>query len=125
MFSKLTKKVFRCPQCSQKLRVPIRPGKTLRVTCNKCFIQFDVSFKNPFLELFQWERGRTLKYNLEGLRLRFKAMTFGDKINALMTIFIIILFLNLLVLGALSAIQSLGEKPIETLPKDKDHYEVI
>lgn len=125
MFSRFSKKVFRCPQCSQKLRVPIRPGKTLRVTCQKCHAQFDVSFKSPLFELFKWEKGRTLKYNLEGFKLRLKAMPFNEKVNAFLTLAIVIVFLNLLVLGVTSMLNTNKVKQEPLLPKDNTHYEVI
>ena len=49
LFEKFTKRVIGCPSCQKKIRFPIRPGKTLRVTCPLCHCMFDVSFKNPFL----------------------------------------------------------------------------
>ena len=125
MISKLTKKVFRCPQCSQKLRVPIRPGKVLRVSCHKCHAQFDVSFKSPFLSLFQWEKGRTLKYNLEGLKLRFKAMSISEKMSLFASIFVILLFMNLVFLVVGSVFEGQSKKMQPVLPKSNEHIEVI
>ena len=49
LFEKFTKRVIGCPSCQKRIRFPIRPGKTLRVTCPLCHCMFDVSFKNPFL----------------------------------------------------------------------------
>lgn len=125
MLSSLTKKVFRCPQCHQKLRVPIKPGKTLRVTCNKCKVQFDVAFKSPLFELLQWEKGRTLKYNLEGLKLRFKAMPPMQKLSAFFTIIVVLLFINLLIVGVSILINGPSVKKELPLPEDNTHYEVI
>ena len=45
---KFTKRVMACPSCQRKIRIPVRPGKTLRVTCPSCLCMFDVSFKNKF-----------------------------------------------------------------------------
>lgn len=125
MFKNFGKKVFRCPQCTQKLRVPIRPGKNLRVTCQKCHAQFEISFKSPLLELFQWEKGRTFKYNLEGFKLRFRAMPIDQKMSAFLTLAIVIVFLNLVFLGVASLIDSQKIKQEPLLPKDNSHYEVI
>ena len=41
----LSKKTFGCPSCKRGLRVPIRPGKTLRVTCPRCGGIFDIAYK--------------------------------------------------------------------------------
>lgn len=41
----LSKKTFGCPSCKRGLRVPIRPGKTLRVTCPHCGGVFDIAYK--------------------------------------------------------------------------------
>jgi hypothetical protein len=79
--NKVTKKVFTCPSCSKSLRVPIRPGKTLMVTCSRCQGQIQLSFKSPVTELFRWERGRTLSYNLKMLGWRLKSLPISIKIT--------------------------------------------
>ena len=43
----LKKKQIQCPNCSQKLNVPLKIGKVLRITCSNCRSQFDISFKMP------------------------------------------------------------------------------
>ena len=48
----LGKKTFGCPSCKRALRVPVRPGKTLRVTCPRCSGTFDISYKFGGLPTF-------------------------------------------------------------------------
>ncbi len=79
--NKVTKKVFTCPSCSKSLRVPIRPGKTLMVTCSRCQGQIQLSFKSPVTELFKWEKGRTLTYNFKMLGWRLKSLPISIKIT--------------------------------------------
>lgn len=49
------KKVLTCNNCQTKFRFPVKPGKTLTVTCPKCRATYQVSFINPLKELI---RGR-------------------------------------------------------------------
>lgn len=49
------KKVLTCTSCHTKFRFPVKPGKTLSVTCPKCGANYQVSFVNPLVELV---RGR-------------------------------------------------------------------
>ena len=96
------------------------------MTCNECHAQFDVSFKNPFFELFQWEKGRTFKYNLEGFKLRFQAMSMGDRLSIILTLLIMFFAVNLLVAGTIAMLKSEPKKKKDiTLPKADGHYEVI
>lgn len=90
IFNKINKKVISCPQCKQKLRVPIKIGKVIRVKCFKCSAQFDLNFKSPLLELFQWYPGLSFKYNLKSFFLRIKALPFTTKFFLLALIMIII-----------------------------------
>jgi len=46
------KKIFDCPGCKKSLRIPIRFGKILRVTCPRCHVAFDISFKGGFKSPF-------------------------------------------------------------------------
>ncbi|TNF27428.1 MAG: hypothetical protein EP319_11605 [Deltaproteobacteria bacterium] len=77
---KLTKKVFPCPSCQKKLRVPIRMGKTLMVSCPKCTTSFNIQFKNPWSEFFQWYKGRGLLFNLKSFYYRTKLLPLGTRI---------------------------------------------
>ena len=55
------KKQIQCPNCSQKLNVPLKFGKVLRITCSKCRSKFDISFKMPSVNKHTFNR---LKSNL-------------------------------------------------------------
>ena len=77
---RITKKIFPCPSCSKKLRVPIRMGKTLMITCPKCTTAFNVEFKNPWADLFQWYKGRGFLFNLKSFYYRFKLLPFGTRV---------------------------------------------
>jgi hypothetical protein len=127
MLSKLTKKIFSCPQCTQKLRIPIKPGKTLRITCHKCKAQFDVNFKSPIFDLLSWEKGRTLKYNIEGFKLRFKAMPIKEKVGIFLSFLIFVVLFNLVILTAGSFLNKKfnSNTPELNLPESSEHFEVI
>ncbi len=77
---KFTKKVFACPSCQKRLRVPIRMGKTLMITCPKCTTSFNVQFKNPWSDLFQWYKGRGLLFNMKSFYYRFKLLPLGTRV---------------------------------------------
>ena len=47
MFKNILKKVIVCPNCGQRSRIPIKPGKVLRVTCPNCQNIFDIKFESP------------------------------------------------------------------------------
>jgi len=83
---KITKKIFSCPSCSKKLRVPIRMGKTLMITCPKCSTAFNVQFKNPWSDLFQWYKGRGFLFNLKSFYYRFKLLPLGTRVMMILLI---------------------------------------
>ena len=43
----LTKRIIVCPNCGKRSRVPIKPGKVLRVVCPSCQQGFEIKFENP------------------------------------------------------------------------------
>ena len=55
ILNKLTKKVMSCPSCQKRIRIPIKVGKTLRVTCPSCHTMFDISFKNNIFTMAQYK----------------------------------------------------------------------
>ena len=57
MFNNLLKKIIVCPACGQRSRVPIKPGKVLRVTCPSCNNIFEIKFESskPNLNSFNFE----------------------------------------------------------------------
>jgi hypothetical protein len=88
--NKVTKKVFSCPSCSKSLRVPVKPGKTLMVTCSGCQGQIQLSFKSPITELFKWEKGRELSYNLRMFSWRLKSLPASLKITLFIQFIVLI-----------------------------------
>ena len=56
----LSKKTLGCPSCKRGLRVPIRPGKTLRITCPRCGGVFDISYKMGGLPSFSMIKQKLL-----------------------------------------------------------------
>lgn len=68
---KLTRKTFRCPQCSQRLRVPYKLGKTLQVNCSRCSGTILLDFKVPFIEVFRWQKNRGILANFKSMHQRF------------------------------------------------------
>ncbi len=88
------KKVVSCPSCSQKLRIPIKRGKRLRVTCSRCHCQFDISFASPLVQLFKWYSGRGFKYNAKSFLLRLKALPLRSLL-ILLILFLLVLYLFL------------------------------
>ena len=52
LLSNLGKKVFKCPGCHKVLRVPIRLGKTLQVSCPICQVQTMISFRSKVADYF-------------------------------------------------------------------------
>jgi DNA-directed RNA polymerase subunit RPC12/RpoP len=47
------KKVLVCTQCQTKFRFPVKPGKTLNVTCPSCNASYQISFVNPLVQLLK------------------------------------------------------------------------
>ncbi len=68
------KKTLDCPSCGAKLRVPVKTGKTLRITCPSCRSQFDIAFNNPLTSIFQWNKSRPIGENLASIWQRFLAL---------------------------------------------------
>ena len=67
-------KVITCKNCGARFRFPIKPGKTLNVTCPKCRATYKVSFVNPVMQLLKgklkWsEMGRDEKRTIAVLVL--------------------------------------------------------
>lgn len=94
LWYKLTRKVFSCPSCAQKLRVPIRPGKTLNIQCSRCPSQFLLDFKIPLIEVFRWQSGKSLKQNLIDFHHRFWNLPMAAKIQLIMMLFILAMLID-------------------------------
>ncbi len=97
LWYKLTRKVFNCPSCGQKLRVPIRPGRTLSVQCSRCPSQFLLDFRVPLIEVFRWQSGKSLKQNLIDFHHRFWSLPMAAKIQLLMMLFLLAMLIDAVV----------------------------
>ena len=97
---KLSTHIAVCPRCSKKLRVPIKPGKTLRLSCAGCDLEFDISFKNPFLEVFQFNPSLSLKENLIMSLKRYGALP--DQVRT--KLMLILVASSMLVLSLLAGV---------------------
>lgn len=96
MWHKLTRRVFNCPSCGQKLRVPVRPGKTLQVQCSRCPSQFLLDFRIPLIEVFKWQSGKSLKQNLIDFHHRFWNLPLSAKVQVIMMIFVVAMILDMI-----------------------------
>lgn len=47
VFKSLGKKVFPCPSCKKKYRIPIKLGQVLSITCPHCSAVFELTFETP------------------------------------------------------------------------------
>lgn len=51
MLNGIFKKIIPCPSCGQRSRVPVKPGKVLRITCPSCNTLFEIKFDSPLNNL--------------------------------------------------------------------------
>jgi len=90
------RRVFTCPSCSQKLRVPFKLGKLLRVNCNACSAVFDVSFKLPFLDLLSWNKELSFLQNVLLMKSRIMNANPDLKRSFFITLLCVLFFMYLL-----------------------------
>ena len=83
------KKKITCTNCNTRFQFPVKPGKTLKVTCPSCKSIYEVSFVNPLVEL--------IKGNL-----KWKTMSGIDKRNLVVAIMTLAMALGL-ILSSLSS----------------------
>lgn len=58
-FKNIGKKIIQCPSCQQRLRVPIKPGKTLQIICGKCQSHFHITFQSPLFDALKRHQGQS------------------------------------------------------------------
>ena len=84
IFNRFTpKKIITCANCKTKIKFPVKPGKTLRITCPKCRSSYDVSFVNPLIQLFKGQ-------------LKWRALSREDKRRLLIIIMALLVSLGLI-----------------------------
>lgn len=97
---KLSSQVVTCQRCSKQLRVPIKPGKRLSVECAGCGLEFIISFKNPFYEVFQFDPRLGLQGNLTRSVHRYGQLPDNVRVKFMALLSLFVLFL-LILLGGL------------------------
>ncbi|RAP38834.1 hypothetical protein DID80_01890 [Candidatus Marinamargulisbacteria bacterium SCGC AAA071-K20] len=78
---KLSHKSLACPRCKRQLRVPLKPGKILRITCPSCSSKFDISFKNPILDMFNWDNSKDFPSNIKLVFKNFNTLPTRAKLT--------------------------------------------
>ena len=75
---KYTHQVVACPSCSQKLRIPLRFGKTLSINCSRCRSNFQVKIPHPikemkriFSDIFSWDFNSNFSQNIQSSTRKF------------------------------------------------------
>ena len=86
------KKTLTCQQCRTRFQFPIKPGKTLDVTCPKCRSKYRVSFKNPLMGLIKGE-------------LKWQSLTKQEKQKMMIAFFTLVMALGLIVTSLTRPIQ--------------------
>ena len=99
--NKLTKKEVRCPSCGVLLRVPIKQGKSLRITCPECAVSFHIKFSNPIREVFAKNSASNFTEYPAEVWLRFKALPGNAKL-ALVVMVLSMIFLLSMIFGRFS-----------------------
>tara|TARA_A100001015_G_C14897007_1_gene674800 strand:+ start:848 stop:1177 length:330 start_codon:yes stop_codon:yes gene_type:complete len=89
------KKVLTCNHCQTKFRFPVKPGKTLSVTCPKCRTSYQVSFVNPLKELVKGQ-------------LKWGALNPTEKKKLVIMLVTLLLCLGLIVSSVLRPIKPKG-----------------
>ena len=89
-----SQKVVSCPQCGQSLRVPIKMGKTLRITCASCHCQFELAFTHPLASLFKWDKTQTASDNAYRLFRSFRQLPTQAKLTVALFLFSLIYVLS-------------------------------
>ena len=93
---KVGSKVVSCPNCRQKIRVPIRKGKTLEIRCQKCATVFQIHFQSPFGEVFKWYPHHGVGGNLKSMMINFKNLPYQAKVAFFIQILMLFFFILIL-----------------------------
>lgn len=99
---KLTSHVAVCQRCQKKLRVPVKPGKTLQVECVGCGLTFHVSFKNPFIEVFQYNPALSMKENLSLSLKRYGQLPSSVRLKMMFIFCAMVLFIILIAIAIIA-----------------------
>ena len=72
--------VVKCPVCQQKLRVPKKLSKVIRVTCTSCHNQFDVQFSHPLAPFLKYKRSLSVQENMKRFFVSFQGLPLSAKL---------------------------------------------
>ena len=95
MLKNVFKKIIVCPNCGQRSRVPIKPGKVLLITCPGCHHKFEIKFDNP-VNAFQQRRGANSAsfFDLKARLNSFKQLSLQQKWMTIITIIMVFISLR-------------------------------
>lgn len=112
------KKIVTCPQCGKRSRVPIRPNKTLEVSCPGCRGSFHVQFKNPLFDFFTWYKGKGVAYNLKSYYFRWKLLPLMTRFKVFLVV--MILFYSLMGTMIMTYGDKNNQKKLEKMQQAKE-----
>jgi DNA-directed RNA polymerase subunit RPC12/RpoP len=97
------KKVIRCSNCGTRFKFPVKPGKTLKVTCPNCRSNYQVSFVNPLMQLIKG-------------KLSWKSLSSNEKRKLIIMVMTLIAALGLIASSLKAPVKptQMPEKSIET-----------
>ena len=97
------KKVIRCSNCGTRFKFPVKPGKTLKVTCPNCGAYYQVSFVNPLMQLIKGQ-------------LSWTSISSNEKRKLIIMVMTLIAALGLIASSLKSPVKptQIPEKPMET-----------
>lgn len=110
---KLTNKIVQCPSCQQKIRIPVRPGKSLEVRCQKCTAVFQINFQNPLSEVFQYNTGLPIKQNLSNMRLAYKRLPQQARLALVAQVLMMVLIVFMIVSITRTLLSAGDTTPVE------------
>ena len=95
----ISKKTMNCPNCGKLLRFPVKPGKTLRISCPSCQSTFDIHFSSPFRDVFKIDRTLTLKENIAKMKQNYQFLPVRAKRSLWLVVASFILLIAMAVLN--------------------------
>lgn len=107
----VTQKIFPCPSCGTRLRVPVKSGKRLQVKCPRCGNTCEIYFQSPFAHLAGWDKKASVFQNIGGITKRFSELPLRFKLSFLLFVFCCGVFIWLLISPRSVAYDPAGNEP--------------
>ncbi|MBT3584974.1 MAG: hypothetical protein HN509_08710 [Halobacteriovoraceae bacterium] len=95
------KQIVHCPSCQRSLRVPVKPRKTLEISCPDCPTRFQIRFDSPLAQVFGRQKGVGIKKHLQAMGQNFQSLPTTGKVRVLMFLLVLAMSVDLL-LGLLN-----------------------